>query len=164
MMGSSVPGSRFHGYKNYRGLDLERAMAMVHDGAVLAHAAQVTGVPKTTIRRHTKSCRAHQGFCRDASLHRAGAQGKPGSCVEDPRRGGAKLGIAGTQGKLLSNVEDLRGGAELGIAGTQGKPLSNVEDLRGGAELGLAGTQGKPWSSTEDPQGVETLNSFVEGP
>lgn len=65
-----VPGPPRQTYKNYTyGADkkaLDRAIELVHEGQFVDQAMKVTGVPKTTIWRHLRSCKVHEGPCRGA--------------------------------------------------------------------------------------------------
>lgn len=55
-------------YKQYTEQDRQRALDLVHKGASLRKAEAETGVPKTTLIRMTRVCKAHPGPCQGADI------------------------------------------------------------------------------------------------
>ena len=62
----STESSGKRGSRVYTEEDMEKAVALVHEGYSLAKAEIETGVPSSTIRARLSSCTAHQGPCKGA--------------------------------------------------------------------------------------------------
>lgn len=93
------PGTSFfkrrlwRGYKEYTQEDVDRAIALVHDGASLVEAEKTSRVPDASIRRFLKKCTAHAGPCKGANLRAAApawdTQFQPGVSLSLPSGEGA---------------------------------------------------------------------------